>query len=130
VRHVLHLPREGLELDMALAGLIARPDECEAAEARVIYSNSWRVSIIKLGTNLPFKGGEVLSLHLIQLIGIAHEQPDSHIRRVLLETLWIEGSSHCATYSSPPKKIETLILTRFLRQLFPSRSPHASGLPR
>jgi hypothetical protein len=31
--------------------------------------------------------------------------------------LSVFNSSFCATYSSPPKKIETLILTRFLRQL-------------
>jgi hypothetical protein len=134
----------------------------------VIYSNSWRVSIIKLGTNLPFIGLRSLSRRffskiveiiiwrdiLTHLFGTTRKCCNDHSlsdnmacssRKPLLEqqrlfslktwrkaekrsteieklrvlltwfSLAVFNSSVCATYSSPLKKIETLILTRFLQ---------------
>lgn len=145
----------------------------------VIYSNSWRVSIIKLGTNLPLIGLRSLSRRffskiveiiiwrdiLAHLFGVTRKCCNGHtfsnnmarssrkpcaanngsfslLKRgaklksdlpksnSLVFRLPVFNSSVCATYSSPPKKFETLILTCFLRQLFHFCSPYPSGLPR
>ena len=46
------------------------------------------------GSTRLTKGGQILSLDLIKLLRITHKQPDRSIRRLFVEALWIEGSSH------------------------------------
>src|SRR2546425_612333 len=40
------------------------------------------------------KGGQILSLNLIELFGVTHKQPDRRIHRIFLDALWIDRSPY------------------------------------
>lgn len=46
------------------------------------------------GSTGPTKGGQILSLDVIELLRITHKQPDRSCRRIFLDALRIEGSSY------------------------------------
>src|SRR5258708_36387294 len=54
------------------------------------------------------KSGQILPLDLIELLRITYKQPDRRIRRIFLETLWIDRCSHLSLLEGFQTTVDTI----------------------